>query len=123
MDDLPPIIKAQYEAGAPVPRAADHNNDFYGTSKYMESGNPLFQRDRRNVMNEGINVRGTVAANLLPFKGMTITSRLGYRISQSNYHNFETPYWMTAMAILINIPLKHMPTTASTTSGKTLPTI
>ena len=28
----------------------------------------------------------------------TFTSRLGYRITQSNYHNYETPYWLSSMA-------------------------
>lgn len=100
VEDLAPAMKAEYEAGGAVPRDPNHNNDFYGTSKYIEdaTGNPLYQRDRRNVENSGINVRGTVAATLMPVDGLTITSRLGYRISQSNYHNFEAPYYLNTMA-------------------------
>ncbi len=100
VDDLAPNMKAQVVAGGPVMRDPDHNNDYYGTSKYIEdaTGNPLAQRDRRDVWNSGINVRGTVAANIKPFKGFTYTSRLGYRITQSNYHSYEAPYYLSSMA-------------------------
>ena len=86
VEDLAPGMKAKVEAGGPVPRDPSHNNDYYGTSKYVEdaTGNPLYQRDRHDTWNSGINVRGTVAANIKPFKGFTFTSRLGYRITQSN---------------------------------------
>ena len=98
--DLAPGMRAQVEAGGPVLRDPSHNNDYYGTSKYVEdaTGNPLAKIALRDAYNSGINVRGTVAANIKPFKGFTYTSRLGYRISQSNYHNYEHPYWLTSMA-------------------------
>lgn len=100
VNDLAPGMRAQVEAGGPVPTDPNHNNDYYGTSKYVEdaTGNPLARRDLIDKTNSGINVRGTVAANIKPFKGFTYTSRLGYRISQSNYHNYEHPYWLTSMA-------------------------
>ncbi len=99
VDDLAPGMKSQVEAGGPVPTDPDHNNDYYGTSKYVEeaTGNPLYQINRRDQWNSGINVRGTVAANIKPFKGLTYTSRLGYRITQSNYHNYEAPFWLNDM--------------------------
>lgn len=100
VDDLAPGMKAQVEAGGAVPTDPDHNNDYYGTSKYVDeaTGNPLYQINRRDNWTSGFNVRGTVAANIKPFKGFTFTSRLGYRITQSNYHNYETPFWLTSMA-------------------------
>ena len=100
VDDLAPAMKAAVEAGKAVMRDPSHNNDYYATSKYIEeaTGNPLAQKDRHDITNSGINVRGTVAANLKPFKGFTFTSRLGYRITQSNYHKFEAPYYLNTMA-------------------------
>lgn len=97
---LPTNVYNAYKNGAPVMRDADHNNDFYGTSHYAEdaTGNPLAQRDRVGSYNQGINVRGTVAANIKPFKGFTYTSRLGYRITQSNYHNYEQPYYINSLS-------------------------
>jgi len=84
-----------------LPPGFDENNPmWYGTSKYVEeaTGNPLGQRDRSNSYNEGVNVRGSLAANLMPFDFLTITSRLGYRISQSNGHNYSEPYFLSSMA-------------------------
>lgn len=100
VNDLPDSMKRAIAAGKPVPTASNHNNDYYGTSKYVEdaTGNPLYQRDRHDTWTSGVNVRGTVAANIKPFSGFTYTSRLGYRISQSNYHNYAEPYHLNSMA-------------------------
>lgn len=78
----------------------DANPVWYGTSKYVEdaTANPLGQRDRAMGTNEGINVRGSLAANLMPFDFLTITSRLGYRITQSNGHNYGEPYYLSSLA-------------------------
>jgi TonB-linked SusC/RagA family outer membrane protein len=78
----------------------EENPVWYGTSKYVEeaTGNPLGQRDRSMGTNEGVNVRGSIAANLMPFSFLTITSRLGYRITHSNGHNYGEPYFLSSMA-------------------------
>ena len=86
-----------------VPVPADYTEEnpvWYGTSKYVEeaTGNPLAQRDRSNGYSEGVNVRGSFAANLMPFDCLTITSRLGYRIAQGNSHNYSEPYFLSSMA-------------------------
>lgn len=85
------LLPAEYTEENPV---------WYGTSKYVEeaTGNPLAQRDRSNGYSEGVNVRGSLAANLMPFSFLTITSRLGYRIAQSNSHNYSEPYFLSSMA-------------------------
>ena len=86
-----------------VPLPAEYTEEnpvWYGTSKYVEeaTGNPLAQRDRSNGYSEGVNVRGSLAANLMPFSFLTITSRLGYRIAQGNGHNYSEPYFLSSMA-------------------------
>ena len=98
--DTPIDMQAHYADGDPVPTDPNHNNDFYGTSKYLQeaTGNPLFQRDKSDSTSEGINIRGTLAANLTPIAGLTFTSRFGYRIAQSSSHSFTKPYWLTSMA-------------------------
>ena len=82
------------------PDYTEENPVWYGTSKYIEeaTGNPLAQRDRTDSYNQGINVRGSIAANLMPFSFLTITSRLGYRITQSNGHSYGEPYFLSSMA-------------------------
>ena len=93
-------MKDHYAAGDPVPTDPNHNNDFYGTSKYLEeaTGNPLFQRDRTQGGSGGLTLRGNVSANLTPIKPLTFTSRFGYRVAQSSSHSYQTPYWLTSMA-------------------------
>lgn len=78
----------------------DENPIWYGTSKLIEdaTGNPLAMRDRVHRQDDGINVRGTLAANLNPIKELTITSRLGYRITHSNGHDYQMPFWLSSMA-------------------------
>ena len=98
--NTPGGMQEHYASGDPIPTDPTHNNDFYGTSKYLEeaTGNPLFQRDRSDSSSDGINIRGTMAANFMPINGLTITSRFGYRISQNSSHSFTQPYWLTSMA-------------------------
>ena len=98
--NTPVDMQAHYAAGDPIPTDPTHNNDFYGTSKFLQeaTGNPLFQRDKTDSSSGGFNIRGSLAANLMPFKGFTFTSRLGYRIAQDTSHSFSKPYWLTSMA-------------------------
>jgi TonB-linked SusC/RagA family outer membrane protein len=98
--NTPGGMQEHYAAGDPIPTDPTHNNDFYGTSKYLEeaTGNPLFQRDKSDATSDGINIRGSLAANFMPFKGFTFTSRFGYRIAQSSSHSYTKPYWLTSMA-------------------------
>ena len=100
IEDTPGGMQEHYAAGDPIPTDPTHNNDYYGTSKYLEeaTGNPLFQRDKTDATSEGFNIRGSLAANLTPIQGLTITSRLGYRIAQSSSHSYTKPYWLTSMA-------------------------
>ena len=61
-----------------------------------QGGNPFIRRDATDESNEGINIRGTLAANLTPVKGLTITSRFGYRINQSTSHSYGAPYYASS---------------------------
>ena len=92
------LMWQKIQEGAAVPTTPD--GGYYGTSKTIEdaTGNPLWQIARRNNENSGLTVRGTAAANLMPVKGLTVTSRLGYRINQSNAHNYDQPWWLSSMA-------------------------
>ena len=87
-------MKAAYDEGRNILKDPT-NGLYYATSKYIDddSGNPLLQRDKTDSYNQAINIRGTLYANITPFKGLTFTSRFGYRINQSNSHSFSTPYY------------------------------
>ena len=98
-DELPLGMKDAIDAGKQkVYGPADHPGWYYAVSKILEGDgvNPLIYRDRNQKKEEGWNVRGTVYANLTPFKGFVFTSRLGYRIKQSYESNFEEPYYANA---------------------------
>ncbi len=98
-DQFAPTMKQAYDDGKIILRDPD-NGLYYATSKYItdDSGNPLLQRDRVDSENRGVTLRGMIFGNLKPVKGLVITSRLGYRIAQSNEHRFNTPYYATAQA-------------------------
>ena len=100
IEDTPSAMQQQYAANPDlIPTDPNHNGNFYGTSKYLQeaTGNPLFQRDRTDSSNGGITLRGSIAANLQPWKWLSFTSRFGYRVNQSSSHSYSAPYWMTPM--------------------------
>jgi len=73
---------------------------YYAVSKYVDNdhGSPFIQLERNNRTQGGVSVRGTSYINLNPIKGLVYTSRLGYRLSFSNDHNYSDPYFANKMA-------------------------
>ena len=70
-------------------------NGWYANTKYSDlEGSPFSKRDATDSSNGGINVNGTLYANLTPIKGLTITSRFGYRLSMSSSHSYTAPYYI-----------------------------
>ena len=76
-----------------------------------QGGNPFIRRDASEDSSSGINVRGTVFANITPVKDVTFTSRFGYRINQGNSHSYSAPYEASAT---INATKYNISATAST---------
>jgi TonB-linked SusC/RagA family outer membrane protein len=71
----------------------DHG--WYANTKYSDmEGSALAKRDSSKGSNGGFNINGTFFANVMPLKGLTITSRLGYRLNFSTSHSYSTPYWI-----------------------------
>ena len=111
MDPLTPVywttpeemsqdVKAQYDRiqaggeGRPYTFFGDDNGWFANTKYADTEGSALAKRDASNGTSGGINIRGTLFANLTPFKGFTFTSRFGYRINQSTSHSYTAPYYI-----------------------------
>ncbi|MBR5300410.1 MAG: SusC/RagA family TonB-linked outer membrane protein, partial [Bacteroidales bacterium] len=111
MDPLTPVYwtdpsefaqdyKAQYERvqaggeGRPYRFLGDENGWFANTKYSDAEGSPFAKRDASESSNSGINIRGTLFANLNLFKGFTFTSRFGYRINQSTSHSYTAPYYV-----------------------------
>jgi TonB-linked SusC/RagA family outer membrane protein len=97
-DELPLGMKDALAKGVKVYGPEENPDWYYAVSKILEGDgvNPLIYRDRNQKKEEGWQVRGTVFANINPFKGLVFTSRLGYRIRQSYSNDFSEPYHANA---------------------------
>ncbi|MBO4843272.1 MAG: TonB-dependent receptor [Bacteroidales bacterium] len=75
-------------------------NGWFATSAIDETrgGSPFVQRDATDGTSEGININGVLFGNLKPIKGLVITSRFGFRITQSNTHSYQAPYFSNGKA-------------------------
>jgi TonB-linked SusC/RagA family outer membrane protein len=102
VEDMPLNMRNAFEQGYEVD-GVHYNYQFYGdengyysTSRILEGDgmNPLINIARENGKSEGWRIRGTVFANVNPFKGFVFTSRLGYRISQTYSSDFDEPYYV-----------------------------
>jgi len=75
----------------------------YGSSAILQSNlwNPLGMIDNYKNRSWRTNVNGTLYADLMPVKGLTITSRLGYRLGTTYLSNYTTSlYWNTNQKVL-----------------------
>ena len=87
----------QVQAGtAKVPyRFLGDENGWFANTRYSDAeGSALAKRDATDSENGGFNINGTMFANLTPLKGLTITSRLGYRLAYSTSHSYTSPYFL-----------------------------
>ena len=100
VEEMSQDVRAQYERvqaggeGRPYTFFGDENGWFANTKYADTEGSALAKRDASNGTSGGINIRGTLFANLNLFKGFTFTSRFGYRINQSTSHNYTAPYYI-----------------------------
>ena len=100
-DEMSGAVREVYnnvQAGTANYRLLGDENGWFANSKYDpdSEGSPIAKRDvTDDESNGGITMRGTMFMNLTPFKGFTFTSRLGYRISQSSSHSYQSPYYIS----------------------------
>lgn len=74
----------------------DANGDLYGISAFTgnaEAINPFVMRDRSYDKMRGFNINGTTYLNFTPIKGLTVTSRLGYRLGSSSSYGVSNHYY------------------------------
>ena len=93
-DNLPGDMQQAINNGVKV--LQDPETGLYWTVSRLgetQGGSPFVRRDATDATSEGINIRGTLSANVTPFKGLVFTSRFGYRINQSNSHSYTEPYY------------------------------
>jgi len=81
--------------GRPYRFFQDADGHYYATPTYSDvEGNPLAKINTADATNGGFNINGTMYLNLTPVKGLTITSRFGYRLSQNSSHSYTAPYYI-----------------------------
>lgn len=73
----------------------DENGNYYAVSKFLacEQYNPMIMRDNNIDRNSGFNVNGSIYGDFKPFKDLTITSRLGYRLSGARSSTTSLPFY------------------------------
>ena len=104
-NNLPEIYQININNG--LNYLTDENGNYYGVSQIAESEqtHPFILRDNHDSWSAGMNVRGTLYANITPFKDFVFTSRFGYRLGFSNSSDYSFPYYASAQNKATNYSL------------------
>ena len=94
-DNIPQHMQNAYYDTTHAPMLGDGKGNIYGVSAFntSENQNPLIMRDSSQSTSKGFNINGTTFVNFMPVKGLTITSRLGYRLSSSQSYGVGYDYY------------------------------
>ena len=95
---LPARVQTMVDQGLDLMR--DPDGYIYGISAFSSNSliyHPIFQRDKADSGSNGFNIRGSAYANFTPIKGLTITSRLGFRSGYTNSQTFNYKLYITPL--------------------------
>lgn len=97
-DNLPPFMQAYLDAGKTL--LQDEYGNYYGISAFnpSENVNSRIMRDRSYSLTNGFNINGSTAVNFKPSRGLTLTSRLGYRLSAYDSYGYSHDYYVNQNA-------------------------
>lgn len=87
---LPEKMQQLLDAGTPL--LTDANGNYYGCWLGGESIHPIVSTLMSNSENYGYNILGTAYVDFMPVKGLTVTSKLGYRLSNNNSYYYQYKY-------------------------------
>jgi len=95
-DNLTPEMKGALANGNTL--LQDENGNYYGVSSFYpsEQYNPLVKINNTTGKTFGWNVTGSIYGDLKPMKDLTITSRLGYRLSSYYSPNYNHKFYGAA---------------------------
>nr|WP_231488017.1 TonB-dependent receptor [Prevotella sp. MA2016] len=73
----------------------DGNGNYYAVSKFYagEQYHPMIMRDNGLSKNQGFNINGSIYGDFTPIKGLTVTSRFGYRLAGTRSSNASLPFY------------------------------
>ncbi len=93
---MPSSVRGLYRAGTAFNKTADGR--YYGISQYVQGEvvNPLLRLDiaRGNTITD--NMLGNFYVDVSPFKGLTLTSRVGIDYSHQDYHFWNPIYYYSS---------------------------
>ena len=77
----------------------DENGNYYGVSRFYkgEQYHPMIMRDNGQSKNVGFNISGSIYGDFTPVKGLTVTSRFGYRLGGTRSSNVSLPFYGNAV--------------------------
>ncbi len=76
------------------PTINPETGNYYGVSSFNTSNpNPIAALQRDNEHTDAFRINGTLYGNFKPFKNFVYTSRLGYRLSNSEFYRYMDPNW------------------------------
>ena len=99
VDNLPANMAQIYNDPSLPPMLGDGKGNIYGVSNFTSSSenqNPFIMRDSSDNDSRGYNINGTTYINFMPIKGLTITSRLGYRLSSGESYSVGHDYYSSS---------------------------
>jgi len=97
-ENLPRFMQAYLDAGKTL--LQDENGNYYAASAFnvSENVNPRIMRDRNYSISNGFNLNGSTALNFKPIKYLTVTSRLGYRLTSGDSYGYSNDYYISSNA-------------------------
>ena len=95
-DTIPAYAQTMLDGGNQLLKAADGR--YYGINMFHQSAqiNPLIIRDASSSDSSSKTARVNFSADIKPFKGMTITSRIGGNYTDSYSHSYSKVYYASA---------------------------
>ena len=77
----------------------DENGNYYAVSKFYagEQYHPMIMRDNNTSKTVGFNINGSIYGDFTPIKGLTITSRFGYRLGGTRNSGASLPFYGNAV--------------------------
>ena len=97
-DQLPEFMQSYLDAGRSLLK--DENGNYYAASYFnpSENVNPRIMRDRSYSDSHGFNINGSTSINFKPWQNLTITSRIGYRLSANDNYGYSLRYYINQNA-------------------------
>ena len=77
----------------------DENGNYYAVSKFYagEQYHPMIMRDNNTSKTTGFNINGSIYGDFTPIKGLTVTSRFGYRLGGTRNSGASLPFYGNAV--------------------------